>query len=148
MSEEFSAMLENVSTIITLIISFIALIFSIISFFRTRSAVVCDFFKQGDSEALKKDRYAIYSIYNTESDKMKIFNKLLEHEKEVTNVISFYDFWSLMAKKHYLPMWTFQASSKFVAVRIFDMVRPYILYRWENQREYACHFEWLVNKIR
>lgn len=141
-------MLENISTIITLIISIVALVFSTISFFQSRSAVVCDFFRQGDSKEMKHDRYAIYQIYNTESDDQAIFNKLLENEKEVTNVISFFDSWSLMAKKHYLPKWTFQASSKFVAITIFDMVSPYIVYRRENQDEYACHFEWLIGKLR
>ena len=97
---------------------------------------------------MKSDRKVIYDIYNTESDAKITFNMLLKHETEVSNVISFYDFWALMVKKHYLPKWTFQASSKFVAIKIFDHVRPYVQYRREAQREYACHYEWLVEKIR
>ena len=141
-------MFENFFIVISAIISIIALIFSIISFFRSRSAVVYDFFQQGDSEHMKSYRKVIYDIYNSESNKDVIFAKLREHEKEVTHVISFFDFWSLMVKKHYLPKWTFQASSKFVAIRIFDMVKPYIFCRRADQSEYACHYEWLINKIR
>lgn len=141
-------MLENFSTLITLVISVIALIFSIISFFQSRASVVCDFFRQGDSKEMKNDRYAIYQIYNTETNAELILAKLLENKKQVSNVISFYDSWSLMVKKHYLPKWTFQASSKFVAIKIFDMVSPYIAYRREKQSEYACHFEWLISKLR
>ncbi len=141
-------MLETISTIITLIISIIALIFSIISFFQSRSAVVRDFFHQGDSAEMKKDRKAIYDIDNAKLDKQKTLDMLIEHEREVTNVISFFDFWSLMVKKHYLPKWTFQASSKFVAIKMFDIIKPYIMHRRIDQDEYACHFEWLIGKIR
>lgn len=138
----------SILDVATIVISIIALMLSIISFFQSRAAVVKDYFAQGDSAEMKKYRKVVYNIYNQESDEKIIFKRLLENEDDVAHVISFFDFWALMVKKHYLPKWAFQASSRFVAITIYDKLTPYILYRRNNQPEYACHYEWLINKMR
>lgn len=53
-----------------------------------------------------------------------------------------------MVKKHYLPSWTFQDSSKVVAINIYEKIVPYILFRRLQQPEYASHYEWLVKKLK
>ena len=141
-------MIGYVSTVVPIVISLVALMLSAMRFFQSRASVVRDYFSQGDSAEMKRYRKIIYDIYNHESDKEIIFEQLLKYEDEVAHVISFFDFWALMVKRHYLPKWAFQASSKFVAITIYEKVTPYILHRRTNQSEYACHFEWLIRKLR
>ena len=97
---------------------------------------------------MKKYRKVIYDLYSQETSGSLILDKLKEHSDEVSQVLSFYDFWALMVKKHYLPKWTFQASSRYTAINIYNKVKPYIEFRRVEQPEYASHFEWLINKIR
>ena len=133
---------------LALFVSLIALVLSVISFFQSRTAVVKDYFFQGDSVEMKAHRKTIYDIYNNESDEDIIFNELLKHEDDVAHVISFFDFWALMVKKHYLPRWTFHASPRYVTTTIYDKVLPYITHRRIHQPEYACYYEWLVGKLQ
>lgn len=141
-------MQTDIFDVVAIVISLIALVLSLISFFQSRAAVVKDFFAQGDSAEMKGYRKTIYDIYNQESDEKIIFERLLENEDDVAHVISFYDFWSLMVKRHYLPRWAFQASSKFVTMTIYNKSIPYIVFRRKSQPEYASHYEWLINKIK
>lgn len=141
-------MFNNDSTTISMIISAIALILSIFSFWQSRASTVRDFFMHGDSPEMKKNRKVIYDIYNQQKCDSDMLDKLKEKSAEVSCVVSFYDFWALMVRKHYLPKWTFQASSRYTALNIYDKVEPYIKFRRKEQPEYANHFEWLRNKIR
>lgn len=102
---------------------------------------------QGDSEEMKRYRKIIYDIYNQEYDDKRILEELKLKTDAVSHVVSFYDFWALMMKKQYLPNWTFQASSKYAALNIYNKIKPYINYRRLTQPEYASHYEWLVNKL-
>lgn len=62
-------MIVNISDLATIIISFIALVLSVISFFQSRAAVVKDFFSQADSAEMKGYRKVVYDIYNNEKAK-------------------------------------------------------------------------------
>ena len=141
-------MVDQIFTVVSIAISFIALVFSIFSFWQSRASAVRDFFAQGDSAQMKKYRKVIYDLYSQDTSGSLILDKLKEHSDEVSQVLSFYDFWALMVKKHYLPKWTFQASSRYTAINIYNKVKPYIEFRRVEQPEYASHFEWLINKIR
>lgn len=97
---------------------------------------------------MKDYRKEIYDIFNNFTDEKEIFEEMKNKTVEISHVVSFYDFWSLMVKKHYLPRWTFKASSKVVAVNIYEKIEPYILFRRLQQPEYASHYEWLVKKLK
>ena len=141
-------MFDNVFTVASFIISLVALIFSIFGFWQSRVSAVRDFFSQGDTVEMKTYRKVIYDIYNHNTDLVDILENLKIQSVEVSHVISFYDFWALMVKKHYLPEWTFQASSKYTAVNIYNKVKPYVEFRRIEQPDYANHFEWLVNRLK
>lgn len=141
-------MIDQIFAIISTVISFIALFLSIFSFQQSRASAVKDFFAQGDSKEMKEYRKIIYDIYNQEVNENDILEKLKESSAEVSHVVSFYDCWALMVKKHYLPKWAFQASSKYTAKNIFNKIKPYIEFRRREQREYASHFEWLIKKMQ
>ena len=140
-------MLEQAIKIISLVISFAALGLSIFTFQRARSSAVITFFTQGDGAEMKKSRRVIYEIYNEELNEDSILDKLKEKSIDVSNVVSFYDFWALMVKKHYLPMWTFQDSAKYTAKNVYNKIHPYIVYRRIELPQYASHFEWLIKKL-
>ena len=141
-------MIEQIFAIVSAIISLIALFLSIFSLWQSRASIVKDFFAQGDSKEMKEYRKIIYDIYNQKMDESDILDKLKQYSVEVSHVVSFYDCWALMVKKHYLPKWAFQASSKYTAKNIYDKIKPYIEFRRETQFEYASHFEWLIKKIQ
>lgn len=140
-------MVISLLDVITIISSLSALVLSIISFSHSRASVVKDFFAQVDSPDMRAYRKTIYDIYNNEKDPELRYNQLLAHEKDVTQTISCFEFWALMVKKHYLPRWAFQASSKFVAITLYNKVKPYIEYRRKDQPDYAKHFEWLISRL-
>ena len=140
-------MSDQTIEIISMLVSCIALVLSVFTFQRARTSAVITFFTQGDSAEMKKSRCAIYEIYNGDLSEDAIFCKLKEKTIEISTVVSFYDFWALMVKKHYLPKWTFQDSAKYTAKNVYRKILPYIIYRREEQPLYASHFEWLIKKL-
>lgn len=139
-------MVDKVLTIISICISLSAFALSLFSFSQSRASIVKDFFTQGDSGEMKKYRKVVYDIYNQYNHTELILDELKTHSDEVSQVVSFYDFWGLMVKRRYLPKWAFQASSRYTAINIYNKIKPYIEYRRLEQSEYASHFEWLVSK--
>lgn len=140
-------MVDRVLAIISICISLSALALSLFGFCQSRASIVKDFFAQGDNIEMKKLRKVIYDIYNQNNHAELILDELKTHSDEVSQVISYYDFWGLMVKKGYLPKWAFQASSKFTTINIYNKTKPYIEYRRLGQPDYASHFKWLISKI-
>jgi len=138
--------MEQALSFISMLISLFALFLSIFSFWQSRASATKEFFVQGDSVEMKQYRKAIYDIYNLNYSEEKILEELKLKTDEISHVVSFYDFWALMVKKKYLPKWTFQASSKYTMINVYNKIKPYIEYRRLTQPEYASHFEWLVNQ--
>jgi len=145
--KEVLCMFDQVLGLLSIIISLCAFFLSALSFLQSRASTVKDFFTQGDGMEMKECRKVIYDIYNNYQDESIILNRLIERSDDVARVISFYDFWGLMVKKKYLPLWTFQDSSKYVTINIYNKARPYIAFRKTENEMYASHFEWLIKKL-
>lgn len=140
-------MLESILSITSIIIALLALGLSVFSYRQSHISNVKEFFMHGDSQEMKLHRKVIYDIYNQYSEKEEILEEMKKKSDEISYVISFYDFWSLMVKKGYLPKWTFQDSSKHTTINIYQKVKDYIDFRRIEQPKYASHFEWLIHKI-
>lgn len=145
-------MSQSILGFISLFISIGAFIFSCLSYKDSKSANVKEYFAQGDSDEQKRYRKVIYDIYNDykDSDPQTLLEKLMSRKADhaISHVVSFYDFWALMNKKHYLPFWTFYGPPGKRAYDIYQMLLPYIHYRLShNDPQYVVNYEWLIKKI-
>lgn len=141
-------MTEIVILTLSLIVSMGSLLFTFFHFRSERCANVRAFFAQGDSESFKKNRKSLYKKRKAFENDQQEWLKSLQKSEDASNVVSFYDFWGLMVKKHYLPKWTFQDSSLYTLRQAWENVKPYVEYRRITQPVYASHFEWLIEKIK
>lgn len=147
------------SEFLSVIIALLALSVSIFTFRHSRAATVRGYFTHGDNDNMKQHRAVVYDIYKKGLKEEKaILGKLIEKSDDVSHVVSFYDFWALMVKKHYLPIWAFQASSKYTAINTYSKIKPFIEYRRGERKDkpcpigaqqyYASHFEWLIDQLQ
>lgn len=132
--------------ILSFAISLLSFYYSFLAYQHSRSSIVRDFFKEGDSEEMVEYRKIIYEISESKSEEEKLIG-LKTHSKAVSHVLSFYNTWALLLKKHYLPRWTFQASTRDAAIEIYEITQPYIEFRRGSHGEYAKHFEWLKKDL-
>ncbi len=123
---------------------------------------ILEFLSQGNTDEEKRRRKHIYEEFEKAGHSLDINDlKALDVDGEIAKIISFYDAWSIMVQKHYLPIKSFKGINGVTAVRLYYILEPYIEYRRkENTRianhnrsveisntPYAENYEWLVRKL-
>ena len=100
-----------------------------------------EYFQQGDSREYTEARRRVYNLIERKQ-------KIDKDDVDVGIVVSFFHFWGLMVKKHYLPIWVFDSSSGYAVIRLFEGLSGLIEERRKDNPKYAQYFEWLYKKIK
>lgn len=111
----------------------------------------------------KKDRRKrIYKEFEAKNHNLNLEDlELLDKDGDVGKIISFYDAWATVVKRHYLPIKYFKGINGVTAVRLYYIIEPYIDYRRSRDTtikhddknivlsndSYAKNYEWLIKKI-
>lgn len=130
----------NISIIISVITSIAALITSIVGIIGTknyRSQAVFQFFKEIEDEKFIAIRKEAYQQAITQPK-----------DERASYVINFFHKWGHMTRLHYLPLKVFNSASGIAVIRLYNLLRPYILENRKYNKLYAENFEWLYNQIR
>lgn len=101
---------------------------------------VREYYQQGDTAEMIACRHKVYAAENGETELDK---------KAASEICSFFNFWGMMVRRGFLPMWVFASASGPSVVRLYEILEPYILERRDtNNQLYAMEFEVLVKRIR
>ena len=149
-------MIELIIRIVPIVISLSAFGVALLGYRNAKQSNVADFFKHGDSDEHKEYRLRLYETYKSTDDKTERLKRFLELEKEtqaLSKIISFYDFWSIMVKRKYLPFDIFDGMAGEAAINVHEQIMQYIEFR-RNEKEsymseyYAREYSELVCKIK
>ena len=102
---------------------------------------VQEYFQRGDTKEYTEARR---KLYNKIDNKQKID----KDDLDAGIVVSFFHFWGLMVKKHYLPIWVFDSASGYAVIRLYEGITRMIEERRKDNPQYAEYFEWLYKKIK
>lgn len=102
---------------------------------------VQEYFQQGDSREYTEARRKLYY-------KIDKREKIDKDDIDAGIVVSFFHFWGLMVKKHYLPVWVFESASGYAVIRLYEGITEMIEDRRKDNPQYAEYFEWLYKKIK
>lgn len=102
---------------------------------------VQEYFQQGDSKEYTEARRRVY-------DKIQKKQKIDKEDIDAGIVVSFFHFWGLMVKKHYLPVWVFESASGYAVIRLYEGITDMIEERRKDNPQYAEYFEWLYKKVK
>ena len=102
---------------------------------------VQEYFQQGDSREYTEARRKLYY-------KIDKREKIDKDDIDAGIVVSFFHFWGLMVKKHYLPVWVFESASGYAVIRLYECITEMIEDRRKDNPQYAEYFEWLYKKIK
>lgn len=107
----------------------------------SRYDITKEYFKNDDSEEMRKARKYIYN------NKAKSKEQLIKDENYAI-ICSHYHFYGLMRKKHYIPGYVFKGVNKEAIIKCYELSYEYIQLRRETYIGYAKYFEWLYNKLK
>lgn len=133
----------NKSTImlmVSIITGISALISSIVGIIGTkhyRSQLILQFFQEIEDKEFIRIRKDAYQQKLTQPK-----------DEDASYVINFFHKWGQMTRFRYFPIKVFNSASGIAVIRLYNLLRPYILETRKNNKLYAAHFEWLYNKIR
>ena len=143
------------------IVSILAFFISLISIHNTRNTTLLAFYEQGDSALFKKARAKLYQYGE---DDIKEIIERTQHGKKYKNsplpdyefalLVSFYETWGKLLKKHLLPISTFDGMGTIILMNVFEKLKIYIDYRRKSDDNlkdsslYACYFEYIYNRVR
>lgn len=102
---------------------------------------VQEYFQQGDTKEYTEARRKLYN-------KIDKKQKIDKDDLDAGIVVSFFHFWGLMVKKHYLPIWVFDSASGYAVIRLYEGITGMIEERRKDNPQYAEYFEWLYKKIK
>lgn len=102
---------------------------------------VKEFFQQGDAEEFIKARRVLY-------EKEEKNEKVESDSSDAARITDFYQFWGLMVRKGYLPIWVFEGASGVAMNRLYNILQGYIEEHRKTNKFYAANFEWLVTKSK
>ena len=102
---------------------------------------VQEYFQQGDSKEYTEARRKLYN-------KIDKKQKIDKDDLDAAIVVSFFHFWGLMVKKHYLPIWVFESASGYAVIRLYEGISGMIEERRKENSQYAEYFEWLYKKVK
>ena len=148
--------------ITALIIPLLAIVFPWLEHRRNLYHSTLEFLSQGNTDAEKDRRKTVYKRFE-KAHQLSIEDITeLDADGDLGRIISFYDGWANMVKKNYLPLKTFKGINGVTVIRLFFILRPYILKRRNNDPTiiindntkilvptslYAADFEYLVKRI-
>lgn len=101
---------------------------------------VREYYQTGDTAEMIENRSKIYAAENgaVELDR-----------KAASEICSFFNFWGMMVRKKFLPIWIFKSASGPSVVRLYIILNEFISERRETGNKfYAVDFEYLVKKIK
>ena len=102
---------------------------------------VKEYFQQGDSKEYTDARRRLYN-------KIVGMQKISKDDIDAAIVVSFFHFWGMMVKKHYLPVCVFESASGYAVIRLYEGISEMIGERRKDNPQYAEYFEWLYKKMK
>ncbi|WP_133118812.1 DUF4760 domain-containing protein [Chryseomicrobium excrementi] len=115
----------------------------IMSFSSKRTALfeaVREYYQTGDTPEMIDNRNKIYAAGNGEIE-LDI--------KAASEICSFFNFWGMMVRKKFLPIWVFKSASGPSIVRLYIILEDFITERRKTNNEYyALEFEYLIKRIK
>lgn len=101
-----------------------------------------EYFQQGDTKEMIKNRKLVYGIEKKKGRLSKV------EEAAAAEICGLFHFWGMMASKGYLPFWIFKSSSGYSIFKLFYLLESYIEDKRKINKHYAEGFEQLAKKIQ
>ena len=137
-----SIIYSALSTIPSLVSGGCALVFGILSYRMNKRETIKEYLTDDISTKIVEARTNIYKNDNGKPIKNKQLNK------SFAIVCSHYNYYGLLLKKHYIPLWVFRGSNATAVTRCYKICENYIeKRRSEGNVDYAHYFEELYKVV-
>lgn len=138
--------------LVSILSGIFGIVFGLYSNRKLTLQTVKSFFEESDSLELSDRRKKLYDLGDANAT-------IDKHDKDVRYIIAFYEKWSILLKKRYLPIWVFQGAAGAGVIKQFDILNKKTLREsgeWKSYFDerrvfnqfYGKNFEYLTNRIK